>query len=172
MFEARKQLVLEKIEALRSKVRETFGIDMPAIHVSFDLRGARLANASRRNGQLFMNFNPLVIKDDKGWEHISTNTIPHEMAHLVCYVAPHYGRNHDNGWKRVCRLLGGNGQSRAPLNMDLRTRKERQYAYIATCKTVVTVTQTRHNRILKGASYTLRQTGGKLTKDCQYKQVA
>lgn len=172
MLEVRKQLVLDKIVQLRDKVQTLFGITIPELDVTFQLRGAKVGVAGKSAGKCYIGFNPTVMLDEAGWEHLFNNTVPHEMAHIVCLLAPRYGKNHCNGWKRVCRMLGGNGEARAALNMDLRTRKERQYAYIATCGKVVTVTQTRHNKILKGATYTLRASGGRITRECQYRQVA
>jgi predicted SprT family Zn-dependent metalloprotease len=36
------------------------------------------------------------------------DTVPHEIAHFVCQVKG-LGKNHDEGWRKVCRELGGNG---------------------------------------------------------------
>lgn len=43
------------------------------------------------------------------YENVLNNTIPHEIAHFVCRIH-NLGNNHDEGWKFVCRELGGNGQ--------------------------------------------------------------
>ena len=37
------------------------------------------------------------------------DTIPHEYSHIVCFMNPSLGSNHDSGWARVCRALGGTG---------------------------------------------------------------
>jgi len=38
---------------------------------------------------------------------LADDTIPHEVAHLVCFCNSRFGVDHDHGWKSVCRDLGG-----------------------------------------------------------------
>jgi predicted SprT family Zn-dependent metalloprotease len=39
---------------------------------------------------------------------LADDTIPHEVAHLICFHNPRLGQDHDQGWKEICRDLGGN----------------------------------------------------------------
>jgi|SRR5690554_3624671 len=55
-------------------------------------------------------------------------TIPHEVAHIVCQNFPHLGRRHDAGWKRVCLALGGDGK-RCHAERVKRLRKTKKFIY-------------------------------------------
>lgn len=170
MFEARKQEVLAKVNELQGLIEKTWGFRIPNLTIRFDLKGCSAGQAGRRDDQYFMRVNATLMMNE-GWDHIINNTVPHEMAHLACYVRPMLGRNHDSGWQRVCLALGGNGK-RCHSEAAEPSRKVRRYAYIASCGTVVTLTQVRHNKILRGASFRLRNTGGRLDRTCSYRQVA
>lgn len=55
------------------------------------------------------------------------DTLAHEMAHIVCFLTG-LGRNHNEGWKRVCIALGGNGK-RTHNHRFKPKRKTRQAIY-------------------------------------------
>jgi len=38
-----------------------------------------------------------------------TDTVVHELAHAVCFRTG-LGKGHDSGFKRICKLMGGNGE--------------------------------------------------------------
>lgn len=58
------------------------------------------------------------------------DTVPHEVAHIVCMIKPHLGDGHNQGWQTVCKRLGGSGNHRyAYGDYDMRLRKRRQYVY-------------------------------------------
>lgn len=59
----------------------------------------------KRYGKYRLRFNLEAI--EKHNEEMTKDTIPHEVAHLVCFARPELGDNHDAGWKSVCRALGG-----------------------------------------------------------------
>lgn len=40
---------------------------------------------------------------------VINNTIPHEIAHFVCQIKG-FGQNHNSGWKKICKSLGGSGE--------------------------------------------------------------
>lgn len=56
------------------------------------------------------------------------DTVPHEVAHLVCAWNPALGKNHDIGWKRVCIALGGTG-ARTHSQTLTKARYKSQYVY-------------------------------------------
>lgn len=68
-------------------------------------RAGGWAHPMRSDGKYKLRFNREAI--DLYHEDMVENTIPHEVAHLVCYARPELGRKHDFGWKAVCRGLGG-----------------------------------------------------------------
>ncbi|MNI23666.1 hypothetical protein D3C73_772610 [compost metagenome] len=76
------------------------------VRISYDVRGGVAGRAGvKRTGLYFMQFNPEAVL--KYNDDMTTDTIPHEVAHLVCFNQKHLGKGHDYGWKRVCRALGG-----------------------------------------------------------------
>ncbi|MNB96534.1 hypothetical protein D3C75_437350 [compost metagenome] len=98
--------------ACRAKLREAvtkFGctFDPEKVAITLNVRGgfAGWAHHNRETGVYKMRFNEEAIL--KYNHQMTTDTIPHEVAHLVCYNLPHLGKGHDDGWKRVCRMLGG-----------------------------------------------------------------
>ena len=52
------------------------------------------------------------------------DTLIHEFAHIVCFWDRSLGRNHNKGWKKVCRALGGTGNRchSVPLKPKRKTR--------------------------------------------------
>lgn len=109
------QVVIDEFtKAVKAKLREAFdiyGITVPveAVRVRCDVRGQVAGWASekpRGSGMVYgLRFNHEAIL--KHNEEMTNDTIPHEVAHIVCYIKPQLGRNHDAGWKAVCRRLGG-----------------------------------------------------------------
>lgn len=56
----------------------------------------------------YLRFNMFNISND--YERMMSEVIPHEVAHIVCMVRPIYGKDHNAGWVRICKALGGNGK--------------------------------------------------------------
>lgn len=141
--------------------------------ISFDLRGsvAGLANWQRINSpsgavliKEIIKFNRDMIMGN-GYQHVITNTVPHEVAHLVCVARPDLGRNHNPGWKRVCVALGGNGKR---CHSEEVRYAHGTYVYIATCGMRVTLSKTIHRRIQAGQVRLIGKTGGKLNRMCAW----
>jgi SprT protein len=168
VLELRKQMVLSKIKELVARAEATY--DIKLLDIRFDLKGRAAGMAVQRGGQYAMRFNATMMLNE-AWDHIINNTVPHELAHIICMYAPRYGKGHDSGWKRVCASLGGNAQ-RCHNEVTEPSRKVRRYAYVATCGTAITLTQVRHNKVRLGATYKLKTTGGLVNKECKFRQVA
>lgn len=163
MFEERKKEVLAKVEFLKSQAARYFGIDMPNIDVRFDLVGRAAGMAGRRSGQYYMRFNRDMMMNDS-WPTMIGDTVPHELAHIVCYVNPKLGRNHDWGWRAVCRRLGGSG--------DRCHEEPVQYArgtvyYTTSTGATVSVSLNRHSKIQRGREY-IWKDGSRVNKSCAY----
>lgn len=79
------------------------------VTISYNLRGKTAGYASwdNRSGKVkySLRFNAEAIL--KYNDNMTNDVIPHEVAHLVCFDRPWNGKDHDHGWKRVCRTLGG-----------------------------------------------------------------
>ena len=61
-------------------------------------------------------------------DEMLNDTIPHEVAHLVCFHNRSLGKNHNNGWKSVCRGLGGTG-ARTHSQVLTKAKYRSQYLY-------------------------------------------
>lgn len=75
------------------------------------------------------------------------DTIPHEIAHAVCGIFPEHGSEHDAGWQKVCRRLGGNGMAKTKVETyDLRLRVRWRHKYKVGDREVW-LTDVKHNRL-------------------------
>ena len=107
-----------KIDAIKAKVAQCialaekiYDITMPNVQMRFDLTGRAAGAASMCYGAFYLRFNSAHMNlGGQTWEHLLNDTVPHEVAHTVCQAFPKFGRNHNDGWKRVCLSLGGTGR--------------------------------------------------------------
>jgi SprT protein len=165
------------IELIKARVAECiklaeakFNVTMPNVTVRFDLRGRAAGQAGMRYNNFYLRFNVDHIRlGGQTFEHLLNDTVPHEVAHTVCQAFPMFGRNHDNGWKRVCVAIGGNGrrcysEDDAPEAIAAM----RPYVYITTNGSEVRVTKVVHSKIQKGASYSFKGGKGQVNRSCQY----
>lgn len=104
------QAILDYIEETKKcivKAAQLFNVDLTVDNVIIEcnVRGETAGWAhGKKNGKYRVRFNREAII--KGLPQMA-DTIPHEVAHLVCYADRRLGSGHDAGWKRVCRMLGG-----------------------------------------------------------------
>lgn len=115
---------------------EKYG-ELPHIDIRYDLKSRRAAGQAgykvdRRSGarQYFLRFNPCAFSVD--WDHMTRETIPHEIAHIIAYVKPELGASgHNHQWRRIAQSLGCTGNRCH--NMDLSTapgvRKANRFVY-------------------------------------------
>lgn len=89
------------------------------------------------------------------FSHMLNEVVPHEIAHLVCMLKPHFGNEHDEGWSEVCVRLGGTGKVTYDTEFDLRRdrRVRRQFIYSVGPRRV-RLSETWHNKIQNGGSFT------------------
>lgn len=167
----------QRIEMVRNRVQEIlklagerYGLDMSQVDVRFDLRGraAGLAGCRRIWGggtsDHYLRFNVDMIAGD-GFDHVYKETVPHEIAHIVCYMNPRLGANHNPGWKRVCRALGGTGERCH--SEEVVYANGNTYTYITTCGASVNLSQQRHRKIQQGHVYSVRGKG-ELNQSCKW----
>lgn len=95
-----------KAKLVEAKAMFGLTLDVDKVIIRNDIRGG-VAGWAKRNkyGVYSLRFNREAILNYN--QDMTENTIPHEVAHIVCYDKPHLGSGHDYGWKRVCRMLGG-----------------------------------------------------------------
>ncbi len=114
---------------------EKYG-EMPKVTIKYDIRGktagyagCKLNRATREAYDLYLRFNREAI--GKNWDEMVTQTIPHEVAHLVAYVFPQLGaKNHNYAWQRIDRSLGGSGERCHKMELTA-ARKTNRYIYKA-----------------------------------------
>ncbi|OGU22510.1 MAG: hypothetical protein A2580_08990 [Hydrogenophilales bacterium RIFOXYD1_FULL_62_11] len=134
--------------------------DLKAV-VRFDLKGktAGWAILERKKalGTIRLNIEACRVALDD----MLDDTIPHEIAHLVAEWTRR-GHGHDEGWRRIAISLGSTGQRCHTLDLTP-ARKTRRFRYRATCGTEIALSSVRHNKLRKGKTFKLRDTGGILT---------
>lgn len=173
-MQAQMQAIKDKVAECVARAEAMFGIKMPQVQILFDLTGRAAGMAGMRYGQFYLRFNVNHMRlGGKTWEHLINDTVPHEVAHTVCQAFPKFGRNHDTGWKRVCRVLGGTGQTRySEDDAPEAIAQMRPYVYITTNGNEVRVTKGIHNKIQKGIIYSFRGGKGQINRACAYNYMA
>ena len=156
------QQIITKVNEVLAKAKELHAFNPKNLTIRYTTKGkaAGMASVERHTGNHVLTFSLEALQ--KHPNHLLNDTVPHEIAHLVCYVNPRLGRNHNPGWKRVCRQLGGNGERCHTLTLTP-AKVMRKYKYVASCGTEVEVGAKHHKQILRGNTLTLRNTGGKIT---------
>ena len=178
MLKDRMQQVRDKVAELVLKANSYYNITLPDIEIRFDLRGVTAGFAGATGGKrvidalgrtqivyakYYMRFNTDMMMTH--WDDMFTDTVPHELAHIVCYFKPSLGRKHDGGWRRVCLDLGGNGKRCH--NNTITYAKGRTYQYTTRLGHKVIMSETRHNRVQAGKDYTWRKEG-RVDKSCPF----
>jgi SprT protein len=123
--------------------------------VEYDLQGhtAGIANSKR------IRLNIEVLYDHR--EDMLTQTIPHEVAHVVQRQLYPKSKSHGLEWRSLMHILGiPANRTHSYETTPARVRK-REYTYICDCQ-VHMVTKTLHNRMQNGQTYTCRHCKGQL----------
>lgn len=105
--------IIARCKEVVAKAKELYGMDLSQVQISFNLRGRAAGKAGGRGYRMpgsayYVKFNHDMLTRE-AFDHVINDTVPHEYAHVVCYMDPNKGSNHDYGWARVCRELGGSG---------------------------------------------------------------
>lgn len=163
-------LVRARTEELLKVAGERYGLDMSKVAIRFDLRGraAGMAGCQRdwhgNTSNHYLRFNVEMMARD-GFKHVFEETVPHEIAHVVCYMNPKLGKDHDAGWKHVCRSLGGTGKTYH--EQEVVYAKGNTFTYVTTRGHKVNLSQQRHNKIQRGHVYSVRGKG-ELNQFCKW----
>lgn len=148
---------------------QLYQVDLNNTLVRFDLRGRVAGYAIARhlaNGEQTteLRFNVDMIANDS-FESLLNDTVPHEVAHLVCMLRPELGTDHNIGWQAVCRKLGGTGLSNH--NQPVIYARGRTYRYHTTTGATVHISEQRHRRIQAGKTYAV-QGRGLINRHCYH----
>jgi len=127
---------------------EAYDIDYDAsdVDIMTTIRGAVAGKATRRNHVYAINFNIEAVLNH--YDDMVKNTVPHEIAHIICMMEPHLGCGHNDGWKRVCGVLGGD-DSRTHDMVLTPGRNVKTFEYIVN-GTPIKVGAIRHKKIQGG----------------------
>jgi predicted SprT family Zn-dependent metalloprotease len=154
------QKIVARCQEMVVRAQELYGMDLQQVRVSFDLKGRAAGKAGGRGYRLaaaayYVKFNRDMLTRE-AFDHVHDDTVPHEYAHVICFMNPALGKNHDSGWAAVCRAMGGSGA---------RTHKEQvvygkgtTYEYTTCRGHKVRMGDARHREVQQGA--TLRYKRG------------
>lgn len=162
------QQIRERCAQAISKAMSLYGVDLRSADISFDLKGRAAGMAYLKAGRIGMRFNRDMLTRE-AFGHVLNNTVPHEVAHLVCFKRPDLGRNHDSGWEKICIALGGSGATRH--QEDVVMGKGTTYEYVTDRGHKVRVGERHHRRIQAGDDMLFRHGKGTATKSCAYSIV-
>lgn len=155
---------IAKTHEVMQKANEMFGINIQ-LKVDVNIRGVRIAGqAERKMGVYRVRLNPLFCQQHP--EDILNNTIPHEIAHIVCFALK-CDDGHGKNWKSIAKKLGCNGERTHSMNI-IDPKKVYYYAVFATGKVDIGVV--RYNQVMIGKkTYSCKH--GKINKETQFEIV-
>ena len=162
------QQIIDKCKAVFAEAKRLYGLDMEHVGIHFDLKGRAAGQACRRGGRYYMRFNRDMLTRE-AFDHVINNTVPHEIAHIVCFMNPSLGSGHNSGWERVCEALGGNG-TRCHKE-EIVYGKGHTYEYTTDRGHKVRVGDKYHKHIQSGKPLQYRKGLGTVTKECAYSIV-
>ncbi len=160
--------VIERTKEILEKAGKIFNLhfNIEDVEIKFDLRGKAAGQAeyyTRRFGfveDIIIRYNVEAIEKD--FEHIINQTVPHEIAHLIAYNERSYSGSkiyHGRKWKQAVVALGGSADRCHNISLTS-ARKTRQWIYVLPNGEEITLKTNRHNKILRGAIYSLRTKFG------------
>lgn len=163
-----KELIRAKWDEVCALSLSKFGVSLADVGVRFDLKGRCAGMACRRGTTYFVRFNADMLTRE-AFNHVINNTVPHEAAHIVCFKNPSLGKNHDHGWNRVCRGLGGSGAGTH--TQDVVFGKGYTYEYTTTNGHKVRIGDKHHAAVRAGRPLTFRNGKGIVNATCTYSVV-
>ena len=162
-LEALEKLARARCLALWETARRQYRVDARfTLTVDFDLRGRTVGKAIRHGDALTIRLNRVGL--EQNWPDMRDETIPHEVAHLVCFARPKFGRGHDTGWQSVCTALGGGG-GRCYTNDPYQLTKARRtwrYTYRLDSGHTVALSHRHHRQVRAGEHIFVRKTREKI----------
>jgi SprT protein len=161
--------VIARTKECFAKAHQMYGLDLSMVSIRFDLKGKSWGIAGRRDGRYYLRYNMHFILNHL--DETLKEVVPHEVAHIVCFMNPRLGRNHDFGWQRVCRALGGIGTRTH--NKEVVFGKGCTYEYTADNGQKIRLSETKHKRMQAGKYKWLRSQsgGGTITKNSPFKVI-
>lgn len=167
------QLIQARCKEVAAKAMELYGLDLSQVRISFDLRGRAAGKAGGRGYRLpgsayYVKFNRDMLTRE-AFDHVINDTVPHEYAHVVCFMDPNKGKNHDYGWTRVCRALGGSGARSH--SEEVVYGKGITYEYTTDRGHKVRLSEKRHRYVQNGGRLTYKRGLGAVSQLCAHSIV-
>lgn len=159
------QQIIDKSKECFAKAKHLFGLDLSKVAIRFDLKGRAAGMAGMRGGVYYTRYNNDMLTRE-AFDHVLNATVPHEVAHIVCFMNRAFGSNHNAGWARVCKALGGTGETRH--TEDVVHGKGATYEYTTSTGNTVRVGDKYHNMVQSGRPLTYRKGLGTISKECAY----
>ncbi len=136
---------------------------LPALEVSFDLKGQAAGQMQLRGKQMRLRFNPALMAQNR--DHFIRTAVGHELAHAVAALV--YGRKikpHGREWQSIMVLFGLEPERCHDYDLSrVKVRRLQRFRYRCACREHE-LTSIRHRRIQSGErSYICRACGQKLT---------
>lgn len=171
----------ERIAAMAQRVKDVvanaeamFGVTISPLKVSYDVKGRVAGWAGCKHCRIqqrrvySLRFNTEAILSDN-YDDMLNDTVPHEVAHLVCYANPMLGSKHNEGWRRVCVALGGTGKRTHSYQLTRARPKAPGIIYRTNRGHEVEVTALIHNKIQQHyRTYTYRDGKGSINRSCEW----
>jgi predicted SprT family Zn-dependent metalloprotease len=163
------QRVQDKCKAVSEIALRLYGVDLNKVSVQFNLKGrvGGWASAKGFPRVYSVRFNHDMVMRET--DEMVDVVVPHELAHIVCYMKPELGRNHDAGWKRVCTALGGSGDRTH--DMAVVYGKGTTYEYTTDRGNKVRMNDRLHSRVQAGMPLRYRKGLGTVSLGCAYSIV-
>ena len=162
----RLKAVEDKIEQVKALVQTRYNMDLSTLRVRYDLKG-RTAGWAIGGNTIRLN-TTAIYGDEAHFKDMVEDTVPHEIAHIVCHRNPSLGRKHDAGWISVCRALGGTGKRTHDMT-TIEFAHGRTYIYTSTGGKEYAVSERRHRRVQQGGSFRFRNASwGMIDQYCAY----
>lgn len=125
------------------------------IPVVFDLKGKTsgmyVVRGHWKLKEQKIRYNPAIFA--RHFEESCATTIPHEVAHHICYeLHGKKAKPHGKEWRAIMLAFGVPAEATCKLDLsDIPQRQLRRFEYICDC-TSHQLTSIRHNRIKRGQS--------------------
>ena len=165
-----------QMEQIRARCREVFArahqlyphLNFDHVNIRFDLKGRAAGQAMRVRNQYTVRFNQDMLTRE-AFDHMLNDTVPHEIAHIVCFMDPRLGNNHDSRWAAVCRALGGTGERCH--SEEVIYGRGRTYEYITDRGHRVRIGDRHHTYLQTGRPLQFKQGKGTITRHSSYSIV-
>lgn len=162
------QQVLNRTKEVFNLAEQLYRVNLGHVYVRFDNLGSAAGQAGRIDDMYFIRFNRDMLKRSAA-HHVHNEAVPHEVAHIVCFMIPELGTGHDVGWSIVCKSLGGEGT--AMHDETVVYGKGATYEYTTTAGLKLRVSQQIHARVQQGRTYAFRRGQGIINASCPYSIV-